>query len=108
MIPMVLGDGNGRGQSPVQVHARSNGRRNFVATGTHGFLPGPDVSNEKAPYLFFRGRIKTNRVRGWLPNALRLELNGQAIAGKRISNRPQAATTMRGDTDIYITGAENN
>ena len=68
MIPMVLGDGNGRGQSPV---------RSMPVLAAAEILPQqahtvsfqvPMSSYEKTPYLFFRGRINADRVRGWLPN----------------------------------------
>lgn len=102
MVPMVLGDGNGKAQPPTRSQklfkqATAEPGKSF----TYEF-EAQAVPPGKEAYLFFRGRVQNTKVAGWVAGSMAVELNGKRIEGKRITNRPMRSTMMRGDNDQYI------
>ncbi len=101
--PAVFGDGNGkgeprpRGMSLADTFTIEPGSKHEIS-----FKAEP-VSPEKRPYLFFRARIDCDSVRGFVSNAMTVDLNGTRVQGDALSNRPPDGTMMRGDHDLYVT-----
>ena len=102
LMPMVFGDGNGRGSLPPRaIPLLERAEIPVKSSKTIEFRAGP-IPKGKTPYVFFKARIPTEKVAGYFPTALLVELNGKTIEGLRISNRPPVSTMMRGDEDVYI------
>lgn len=87
LLPVVFGDGNGRGNPPVRgiliadrIEVPPGESRSLV------FSP-PPLPEGKEPYLFFKARFHAPLVSGVRERALCAEINGRRVAGGRISNR---------------------
>ena len=106
LVPMVLGDGNGRGAPPARSVALTQQEVVIPAQRSHTLtVELPPLPEDKSPYLFFRGRVHRDQVAGWVARAMKVDVNGAVVGGARITNRPQVSTMMRGDVDTYITDA---
>ena len=102
LMPMIFGDGNGKGSLPPRaVTLLERAEIPVKSSQTVEFNAGP-IPQGKTPHLFFKARIPYEKVAGYFPTALLVELNGKTIEGTRVSNRPPVSTMMRGDEDVYI------
>ena len=102
LMPMVFGDGNGKGSLPPRSFTLL--KEATIPTQKSHVLEfdAPEIPKDKAPFLFLKGRVDYRQVAGYFPTALKIKLNGNVIEGDRISNRPRRGVMMRGDDDEYI------
>ena len=102
LIPMVFGDGNGKAKPPVRAVAIAE-KANVAETKAQSFTfaAGP-VPEGKDPFIFFKARFHRPRPSGSRANALVVELNGKALPGDRIANRPVRSMMMSGTELTFV------
>jgi hypothetical protein len=104
-ILFLLGDAAGKATVPPRRVAIRDAVEIKAAQSAEIAFDAPPIPEGKDAYLFFRARINFSKPAGYHANALRLSLNGQAIDGPRLSNRPPASTMRRGDVQTAISPA---
>ncbi len=92
LVMMALGNAAGEATLPPTVQPIAAEVSLPTAASQDVAFQGLDIPEGKAAYLFFRARIVNSEPAGWT-TGLRLALNGKAIEGGRLSNRP--ARSMR-------------
>ena len=102
MVPVVFGDGNGKGNPPVrampvaakiEVPALMEKTLNFKAQ---------ELPEGKDPYIFFRARFHAKSVTGVREKALYVALNGKPLPAKLISNRNPSSRFFAGGVATFV------
>jgi hypothetical protein len=102
LLPVVFGDGNGKGVSPVRSVTIEE-KTTIEESKTLTLKFNADViPKDKDPYIFLQARLNWEKVAGFRSNALAVELNGKRITGDSISNRPKRSMTMSGIEHTFI------
>jgi hypothetical protein len=102
LLPVVFGDGNGKGKAPVRSVALLDKGQVEAGKKLEVTFDAPAISAGKAPYVFFEARLQYRTAAGASARSLLLELNGKPVEGKRISNRPASSMTMSGREANFI------
>ena len=103
LLPMVFGDGNGKGASPVRAKALVAEAKIAAGESMELKFTAEKIPQGKNPYVFFKARMNRKKTAGFVAGAIALEVNGKQVEGKRVSNRPQVSTIMAGKEYTLIT-----
>ena len=102
MLPVVFGDGNGEGVAPAREVAIRD-RLELPAGGSESLVfEAAPVADGKEAFVFFRARIHAKSVLGVTERAMAVELNGQRLAGDRVTNRRAHSRFFMGTLQRFV------
>ena len=102
LLPMVFGDGNGKGTAPARGSVIQKAAAVEVGKALTLEFDAPALPEDKAPFVFFKARIQWPSAAGWRSDALTASVNGKPLDAARFSNRSPRFTMVDGRTGVQV------